>query len=156
MNGFVLREWTRSRKAARLLRLAGCLFPVLLLACAAGAQTVASLPLQRGFYVSQKTACGSASNATLMLVTREGMNSARVIGKFRKIDRKGPTTYLVSEVHQGLDGSALGPAETVTYEIPNQTTFKVTNSYGSAEYRYCAQNTLPSPWRNNDIRDIVR
>jgi hypothetical protein len=156
MNRYVLRGLTGSVKATRLLRLAGCLIPALSLGGVAGAQTVAELPLQRGFYVSQKAACGSASNATLLLVTRDGINSARIIAKFRKIDRKGPTTYVVSEVQQDLDGRSLGPAETVTYEVPNQTTFKLTNSFGSFEYRFCPQNTLPSPWRNNDISAIIR
>lgn len=73
------------------------------------AEVVASLPLQRGFYVSTSVSCGSASNATLMLVTRTGMNTSRVESTFRKIDRTGPTTYVVTEVPIELGGTRPPP-----------------------------------------------
>lgn len=156
MNGCVLRKRPGLLRAARMLRLAGCLFPVLS-GGVAGAQTVASLPLQRGFYVAQATPCGSASHATLRLVMRDGIVvSPRHTLKFRKIEKKGPTTYLVSEFLEDSGGSPPGPTETATYEIPNQTTFKRTSVHGTSVDRYCAQPTLPLPWRNNDISSIIR
>lgn len=131
------------------------LMPPLVLAGTASAEIVASLPLQRGFYVSKQATCATASNATLILVTRQGMNVSRVITRFRKIDKVGPKTYVVTAVSEELNGQA-SPPESVTYEIPNATTFRGKEGNGTYEYRYCPQASLPSPWRNNDIRDIIR
>lgn len=121
----------------------------------AGAEVVTSLPLQRGFYVNAPTACAQASNATLILVTRQGMNVSRIITKFRKIDKVGPTTYVVTAVSEDLEGRA-SPPTTVTYEIPNTTSFRGRDANRGYEYRYCPQASLPEPWRNNDIRDLIR
>jgi hypothetical protein len=128
---------------------------LLVLPTAAGAEIVPSLPLQRGFYVDSRTTCATASNATLILVTGDGMNIARVESKFRKIDKIGPTTYRVTEVPTDLNGR-VGRPETNTYEVPNATTFRLKNEVGAFEYRFCPQPSLPLPWRNSDIRSLVR
>jgi len=54
---------------------------------------VTELPLTRGFYVASDTACGQASNATLLLVHRDGINGARDAYSFKSIEQTGPTSY---------------------------------------------------------------
>ena len=113
----------------------------------AAAATLKSLPLKRGFYVSSDTPCNQASNATLRLVTREGINWARDICTFKKIEKTGATSYSVTESCSG---------EPQPYEIPNDTSFTVKYDGGSeSSARYCAQSSLPDPWRDNDISDIT-
>lgn len=109
--------------------------------------TVKALPLRRGFYVSADTPCNQASNATLRLVTREGVNWARDICTFKKIEKTGATSYRVTDSCSD---------EPTTYEVPNETSFTVKYEGGSeSSARYCAQSTLPDPWRDNDISDIT-
>jgi hypothetical protein len=128
---------------------------ILALPTAAGAEVVPRLPLQRGFYVNAQATCQTASNATLILVTKDGMNVSRIISRFRKIDKIGPTTYRVTEVPEDLSGQAGSPV-TNTYEVPNATTFRLKNPAGAFEFRFCPQTSLPSPWRNNDIRSLIQ
>lgn len=113
---------------------------------AVAAATVRTLPLKRGFYVASDTPCAQASNATLRLVTREGINFSRDICTFKKIEKTGATSYRVTESCSG---------EPQTYEIPNDTSFTVKYEGGSDSARYCAQSSLPDPWRDNDISDIT-
>ena len=109
--------------------------------------TVKALPLRRGFYVASDTPCNQASNATLLLVTREGINGSRDVCTFRKIEKTGATSYRVTESCSG---------EPTTYEVPNETSFTVKYEGGSeSSARYCAQSSLPDPWRDNDISDIT-
>src|SRR3546814_612119 len=119
-----------------------------------------SLPLQRGFYVADGTSCGQASNATLMLVRKSGINTSRVPCDFKSIEKTGANSYRVTETcSEG--GAAWGTEEHIstnvsTYEIPNNTSF-TTKSYSGWESsaRYCPQSSLPEPWRNNDIADLI-
>lgn len=117
------------------------------------AQTVSALPLQLGFYVEAKTACGNASNATLLLLTKSGRNFSRIEGTFAKIEKLSPTTYRVVTRDKERDTSR---TVTATYEISNNTSFRVRYDDGTADYRYCAQATLPAPWRSNDIRTLIQ
>jgi len=113
----------------------------------AATNTVKSLPLKRGFYVASDTPCNQASNATLLLVTREGINGSRDVCKFTKIERSGALIYRVTDSCS---------ADTATYEIPNDTSFNVKYEGGSEKSaRFCAQSSLPDPWRDNDISDII-
>lgn len=128
---------------------------------APAATTVAALPLKRGFYVASDTPCGKSSNATTLLVGREGINGSRDQCVFKKIEKTGATTYQVtSQCSDG--GAAWGHEETVetytnTYEIPNATSFTVKHEDGSASSaRYCAQSSMSPDFRDNDISDMTR
>lgn len=123
-------------------------------------ETLASLPLQRGFYVVEGTACGQASNATLMLVRKSGINTSRVPCDFKSIEKTGANSYRVTETcSEG--GAAWGTEEHIstnvsTYEIPNNTSFTSKSDSGwESSARYCPQSSLPEPWRNNDIADLI-
>lgn len=124
------------------------------------AATVAVLPLKRGFYVASDTPCGQASNATTLLVSREGINGSRDRCTFKKIEKAGATTFRVtSECSDG--GAAWGREDTVetytqTYDIPNETSFTVTYEDGSVKSaRYCAQSSMSPDFRDNDISDVT-
>lgn len=123
-------------------------------------ETVASLPLQRGFYVADGTSCGQASNATLMLVRKSGINTSRVPCDFKSIEKTGANSYRVTETcSEG--GAAWGTEEHIstnvsTYEIPNNTRFTSKSDSGwESSARYCPQASLPEPWLNNDIADLI-
>lgn len=122
-------------------------------------ETVASLPLQRGFYVADGTSCGQASNATLMLVRKSGINTSRVPCDFKSIEKTGANSYRVTETCS--EGAAWGTEEHIstnvsTYEIPNNTSFTSKSDSGwESSARYCPQASLPEPWRNNDIADLI-
>jgi hypothetical protein len=117
----------------------------------------ATLPLDRGFYVADGTPCGRASNATLQLLRRDGIGGARDFCRFLRIEPAGPNRHRVTQSCGELQGG--GPAETMTviYVTPDRTSYRMTSTDGwSASARLCAQPSLPAPWRNNDIRDVVR
>ncbi len=124
-------------------------------------EKVAGLPLKRGFYVASDTPCGKASNATLLLVRRDGINGSRDTCTFEKIEKIGATTYRVTDSCSS-GGEAWGSEEQVerissTYEIPNDTSYKAKSDSGwEHSARYCAQSALPEPWRDNDIRDLIK
>lgn len=114
------------------------------------------MPLNRGFYVMSDTACGDASNATLLLIRRGGMNGTRDACDFRSIEQTGPTSYRAEVACIGIQGGA-AEQSTYRYEIPGSVQF----SYGTehSDYRshfhYCEQSSLPDPWRDNDISDLL-
>jgi len=119
------------------------------------------LPLRTGFYVASDTACGNASNATLMLVRRDGYNGSRYACDFKTVEKTGATSYRVVEQCSELGGFGGDSPEpwtsTVRYEVPNDRTFTARQDDGSASAaRYCPQSSLPEPWRDNDISDIVK
>lgn len=121
--------------------------------------TVTALPLKRGYYVRAGTPCNQASRADVFaLVTRTGTN---LNCTFKKIEKAGATTYRVTEECSD-GGAAWGRAEgtetsTSTYEISNETSYKVTYEGGSdASARYCAQSSMSDEYNDNDISDVIR
>lgn len=149
------------------LALAGAL-PLALVACHAadggGGEAVAgqvaeaavetevdALPLQRGYYVRTDDACGTASRATLALVRRDGISGC----SFEHIEKIGASRYRVRE--NCMEPQAPEPYEVVQeYEVLAGDRYRVTFEYGeSAEFRHCPQASLPDPWRDNDISDVL-
>ncbi len=123
--------------------------------------TVEALPLKRGFYVASDTPCGQASNATLLLVRKDGINGSRDTCTFKKIEKIDATRYrAVSECSSG--GAAWGreeeiETETVVYTVPDDSSFTSKSESGwEHSARYCAQSSLPESWRDNDISDLVQ
>lgn len=123
---------------------------------------VGTLPLTRGFYVDSGTPCGEASNATLMLVRRDGYGGSRYACDFRSIEQTGPQTYRVTE-RCSSGGEAWGSAEeveTTTYlwQIPDATHFSRAPADGGEAMaaRFCPQARLPDPWNTNDISDLTK
>lgn len=52
--------------------------------------TLTVLPLKRGYYVASDTLCAQASNASLLLLGRDGVGGARYFCEFRRIELAGP------------------------------------------------------------------
>jgi hypothetical protein len=127
---------------------------------AEGEAVVAELPLARGFYVTSDTPCAGASNATLLLLRRDGIGGSRDFCAFSRIVRTAADRYRVTEECRS-GGEAWGGEEsveklTVDYAIDGPRGFRIT--YPGAQptaYRHCPQTELPEPWRDNDISDLT-
>lgn len=115
------------------------------------AATKPELPLQRGYYVSDETPCGDASNGTLSLLRRNAMGAARQTCKFDAIERVASTRYRV------VENCGEGGKRTVVYEIRSPRSYRMIGP-GDFRYsaRYCAQSELPSPWNAIAIGDLIR
>ena len=113
------------------------------------AATVATLPLKRGFYVVNGTACGDASAATLFLLDKTSLNGQQDSCTFKKIEQTGVNSYRVTE-------ACPGGTSTATYTVQSDTSFHSTSDNGrNVTARYCVQSSLPDPWRDNDISDVT-
>lgn len=126
----------------------------------AGQTEAFALPLRRGFYVRADTACEQASNATLQLLHRDGINTSRVPCTFDKIEKTGANSYRVIE--SCTFGDPTGRTEgsvstrTSTYEIAGETGVTIRHDGGGeSTARYCPQSSLPAPWRDNDISGLI-
>lgn len=120
------------------------------------AEASSGLPLKRGYYVASDTPCARASNATVLLLRRNGVGGARDFCEFRKIERLAPNTYRVTEACGDLQDQAPPEVGVTTYTLSGDTAFTSKNAHGWAHSaRYCAPSSLPSPWRENDIRDVT-
>ncbi|WP_448501331.1 hypothetical protein [Sphingomonas sp.] len=114
------------------------------------------LPLRRGFYVSSDTSCGQASNATLMLLGRKGYG----LCTFSRIEKLTENQFRVTERCTD-NGPAWGRPEEievsrVRWTIDSNTAFSRLREDGDRMgWRFCEQKSLPDPWRDNDIRDIM-
>lgn len=120
---------------------------------ASATQTLAALPLKRGYYVSSDTPCGEASNATVVLVHRKGINSAHAQCAYKAIEPTGPNVYRVREACTELWGNAPPEEHERTFTLTGDTAFTaVSQSNGWVQSaRYCAQSAMPSLWQENDI-----
>lgn len=115
-----------------------------------------TLPLRRGYYVASDTPCSKASNATVMLLQRDGMASARDFCEFRKIEHMAPDTYRVTQACSAFQDSAHAEVSVVSYVLSGNAGF-TSKSDGGWEYsaRHCPQSSMPLEWRRNDIRQIT-
>ncbi len=118
------------------------------------AEVVNELPLRRGFYVRNDDACAAPSNATLALVRRDGISGC----DFTAIERIGESRYRVQEICTDHQGPAPTEYElTQEYEILGEDRYRLTFEYGeTVEFGFCPQDSLPEPWRDNDISDLVK
>lgn len=120
------------------------------------AATVAALPLKRGYYVASDTPCGQASNATVMLLRREGIGGSRDFCEFKNIAQTGANTYRVTEACGDLQDSAPPESSVTTYTLNGDTAFTSKSEHGwERSARYCAQSSMPADFRANDISDVT-
>lgn len=142
--------------ASAALLLAACGTPT---STASGdaATTQATLPLKRGFYVASDTACNAASNATLLLYRGDGFNGARDSCEFQSIEQTGSDTYRVTERCQSFQASIdSATTEVVDWTLPDDASFTSASERGwERNFRHCEQSSLPDPWRENDISDLI-
>lgn len=117
---------------------------------------VDALPLKRGFYVRTDATCATASNATLALVRRDGITSC----DFTRIERIDPSRYRVDQscAVRGAPPGHEHERDTFTqdFEILSDASYRVTYDYGeTVQFDFCTQDSLPEPWRDNDISDLI-
>lgn len=113
-----------------------------------------SLPLRQGYYVIADTPCGSASNATLSLLSRSGFGASRGDGAFTKIVPTGSAIWRVT-TSTIVEGSSRPQISTVTIKADGPAAYTMTNDFGAFTYRYCPQASLPEPWRTNDLSSYI-
>ncbi|MGB5103884.1 MAG: hypothetical protein WBO04_11290 [Steroidobacteraceae bacterium] len=119
-------------------------------------ERVGELPLKRGFYVASDTPCEQASNATLLLLRRDGISGSRDSCEFTQIERVGNTTYRVTERCADMMDPSGGETWGVTWEIPDDSSFSTLRDDGwEHSARHCEQSRLPEDWRDNDISDVT-
>lgn len=122
----------------------------------AQAVTVAALPLKRGYYVASDTPCALASNATVMLLRREGIGGSRDFCEFKKIEKTGTNTYRVTEACGDFQDNAPPETSITTYTLTSDTAFTSRSEHGwERSARYCAQPSMPPDFRANDISDVT-
>lgn len=115
----------------------------------------ADLPLRRGFYVTSDTACGEASNATLALLHREGLNFARADCVFTAVTPLGDARYRVTEQCAEI-GTGERYASSTDWQVLAPDSFAV--GFGDSSprtYRWCDQATLPEGWRDIDLAAAI-
>jgi hypothetical protein len=133
-------------------------------AAAAPPATVAAkpgaLPLKRGYFVSADEPCNRASNATVSLVTADGMNGSRTVCTFTRVEPQGGNRYRVTQRCQEIGGwgrEAAPDVSTITIEVPDESRFTIRWADGSTRTsRHCPQASMNEPFRSNDISDLVR
>lgn len=134
---------------AATLTLCAILAPILIPGLA-----LADMQLQRGFYVRADASCAQASNATLALVHKTGINGSRSACDFTALTPTGPNTFRYTERCEEMGGPE--PIENSgTIEVLSVTSFRQTGEDWQQIMTYCPQSSLPEPWATNDISDIL-
>jgi hypothetical protein len=119
-------------------------------------ERLSELPLNRGFYVASDVPCEQASNATLLLLRRDGIGGARDSCDFTQIDRVGPNTFQVTERCADTMDPSGGETQVVRWEVQDDSSFSSESENGwRRSARHCEQSRLPDPWRDNDISDVT-
>lgn len=93
------------------------------------------LPLKRGIFVDTSVKCSERSNATVLGFWGDELNTARSVGKIRKVVKKGKT-YTVELDIEHMDGGK--EKATWLLVIKNAKAMKINNGFGSWEQRWCS------------------
>lgn len=126
-------------------------------AAPAQAQAVTALPLKRGYYVTIDTPCGQASNATVMLLRRDGIGGSRDFCEFKTIEQTGANSYRITEACGDFQDSGPREPSVTLYTLKGDTAFTSKSEAGwERSARYCAQSSMPADFRANDISDVTR
>lgn len=121
-----------------------------------GPSSVAGLPLARGYFVRQGTPCGAASNATVTLHTGHGINAAQAHCELTEIEKTGSNTFTAKETCTFIRGGE--QTRQLDLTISERTSYSHSDPQAAAEYsaRYCPQDSLPEPWRSNDLGHLMK
>ncbi len=137
------------RTRPRVLTLA----PILALTLPAPA-LAQDLPLVRGFYIDATVACADASNATLSLLHKAGLNSARSDCSFAAMTAEGDGIFAYRETCTTIpDGDTWDGEGRI--EVLGPERFRLFGEGWEQTFRHCPQPSLPEPWRDNDISDLL-
>lgn len=113
------------------------------------------VPLRRGYYVTHGTPCDQASNATLNLFLGNVFYKNCRVTDLARIGEAYRITQSCVERGERTRSTAL-------YRVINPMEFSVTYAADderpstNSRYRYCAQSTLPEPFRSNEVPEINR
>jgi hypothetical protein len=114
-----------------------------------------ALPLTRGFYVSDGTPCGEASNATLGLLRRTGWNGSQYACDFARIEPTGENRFRITETCTDIR-SGDEWRSTRGWTLTGADSFRISQEDGTeTSFRHCPQPSLPEGWRDNDIEDLI-
>jgi len=172
MNPFSMREYVRATSIATSLpRLATIATLLLLAACDKTPGTTATatvsnepqtqqqlseLPLERGFYVDSDTPCEQASHASLLLLQRDGLGGASDFCAFTTIEAAGDNVYRVTQTCADSRAGQAAETSSVSFSIDSRSSFTSVSEHGwERSARRCEQSSLPEPWRDNDISDLM-
>ncbi len=123
---------------------------LLILPAAASAQT----SMQLGFYVDSGVPCAQASNATIALVRKTGINTSRVSCTFTSITPVRQN--LLSYTETCTDISDPVPyASSGTLELLGPTRFHLERRGWETTKDYCPQSEMPEFWRHNDLSSML-
>ena len=115
-----------------------------------------ALPLTPGYY-NQGESCTDVSNASIVLLGRTSINWSRAACALTAIEKIDATHWKAMQSCKDIQSETAEAPYPVLFEIADETTFahRYEGSAESATYRYCAQSSLPEPWRSNDISDLI-
>lgn len=114
----------------------------------------AEMQLQRGFYTSAEFSCAEASNATIILVHKTGINASKVACDFTALSPVGPNTFQYAETCNEV-GAPAPHQNAGTIEVLSTTSFRQSGNGWQETFAYCPQSSMPEPWATNDISDMV-
>ncbi|WP_395543012.1 hypothetical protein [Neotabrizicola sp. sgz301269] len=110
--------------------------------------------LTLGFYVDVSVGCANASNATLGLLHKTGLNSARTDCAFTGFTATGHNIYHYTERCTDItSGEAYDNEGDI--ELLAEDRFRLFGEGWEVTMAYCPQNALPDPWNSNDISDLL-
>jgi len=113
--------------------------------------TVDDIKLLRGFYVEGNSPCREASNATLYLLRRTGLDESRTVCAIEKVEAESDLRFHVTQ--RCDDGSE---PSNVVIDMKSPRDFEIVYEGGGASrYHQCEQIQLPEPWRDNDISNLI-
>ncbi len=85
----------------------------------------------------------------MRLNTGDGINAARAHCQYTRIEKIGDNTYSVSEECHFIPGGS-GERE-LEITVDDRTSYTLTDGDSTWSARHCPQESLPEPWRTNDI-----
>lgn len=133
-------------------RMKTALVPVLLALSALPALAQGNLAL--GYYVDATVGCANASNATLALLHKTGLNSARTDCTFAGFTATGHNIHHYTERCTDITSGEVYDNEG-DIELLTEDSFRLFGEGWEVTMVHCPQASLPDPWNSNDISDIL-